>query len=249
MQFKQPQLQIARNYTLLPRVEGQNPDELRFLIRRERNGEVSGYLHRLPIGTEIELRGVSADYILPKGVETVVFLAGGTGIAPAMQVSQALAGEADVHVLWAARKREDCAGGVSDTTGTRGGNWTLWNWWQKAPDTSQPQEKCAIVAELDVLKQIAAASSPAGGQTKLLIDYFVDQEGTFVQPSQVQKLLKDASSSSRGAGKKLLFVSGPEGFISHWAAPKQWVEGREVQGRLGGVLSTLDLSGWEVIKL
>jgi hypothetical protein len=75
----------------------------------------------------------------------------------------------------------------------------------------------------------------------------VDEEGTFIQSSDVQRLLQQ--SGSRTGGRRILFVSGPDGFINHWAAPKQWKEGREVQGQLGGVLSTLDLTGWEVVKL
>ena len=63
--FKQPQLQIARAYTLLPAEPGQPSDELRFLIKREKGGEVSSYLHRLEAGAEVEVRGPNAEYILP----------------------------------------------------------------------------------------------------------------------------------------------------------------------------------------
>jgi hypothetical protein len=247
VQFKQPQLQIARNYTLLPQLEGQNPQDLRFLIRRERNGEVSGYLHRLAVGAEIEVRGVFPEYKLPPQVDKAIFLAGGTGIAPAMQGADMLAGHTDVHILWASRRREDCLGGISDGSKASYGYWSLWNLWQSKPAASTSLEKSSIVSELDILKRQAETQHAGSLQSRLLVDYFVDEEGTFIQSSDVQRLLQQ--SGSRTGGRRILFVSGPDGFINHWAAPKQWKDGREVQGQLGGVLSTLDLTGWEVVKL
>jgi len=44
-------------------------------------------------------------------------------------------------------------------------------------------------------------------------------------------------------------VSGPDGFIEHWAGKKIWVGGHEAQGLLGGILSRLDLKDWNVWKL
>ena len=40
-----------------------------------------------------------------------------------------------------------------------------------------------------------------------------------------------------------------DGFIEYWAGRKLWVDGREVQGPLGGVLGKMDLKGWSVVKL
>lgn len=268
VQFKQPQLQIARNYTLLPPKDGQDPQELRFLIRRERNGEVSGYLHRLPVGSEVELRGLNAEYILPEHVDTVLFLAGGTGIAPAMQVADALAGEARVHLLWASRKREDCMGGISDSIKEIGRSWKLSGWWipyeLPSPFSSKEhlpiktsEEQSAIVPQIERLKQRFLNSEGVGStsrpQSRFLVDYYVDEENEFIQPKDVQRLLQLTGPVPMGkdavAGKKILFVSGPEGFVHHWSSPKQWINGREVQGTLGGVLSTLNLHGWDVVKL
>ena len=264
MQFKQPQLQIARNYTLLPPQEAQDPQELSFLIRRERNGEVSGYLHKLEVGSAIELRGLSAEYVLPETVDTVVFLAGGTGIAPAMQVADALAGKARVHILWANRRRDDCIGGISDTKETSG-SWNSPDWWKLFTFSSSrgseeyvvkksSQEQSAIVAQLDRLKRAASSGASVSGaySTTLSVDYYVDEEGKFISPKHVQQLVQENGSAAPGSdhkGKNLLLVSGPEGFVNYWAASKQWINGREVQGPLGGILSTLELGGWEVVKL
>lgn len=117
IQAKQPQLQIARSYTPLPPWSDQSPREtgaevLRVLIRHEVNGEVSGYLHRLPLGATIDLRGPNMEYTLPEDVNEILFLAGGTGIAPGLQVAQALVDRmtergtrAKMRILWANRKR------------------------------------------------------------------------------------------------------------------------------------------------
>lgn len=252
VQFKQPQLQICRNYTLLPRQQGQDAQHLRFLIRRERNGEVSGYLHRLPVGAQIEVRGVFPEYKLPSNIVKAVFVAGGTGIAPAMQGAEILAGESDVHILWASRRREDCQGGRNDTTPPWNSGWGHLNWWQSKAKAVVPQEKGTIVSEIDNLKQTSNFEHGDGRKGSLSVDYFVDEEETFIQARDVQRLLQgDGTTTAEGShtDRKILFVSGPDGFMNHWAAPKQWQDGREVQGRLGGVLSTLDLNGWEVVKL
>ena len=202
VQIKQPQLQICRNYTLLPRTDSQDPNELRFLIRRERNGEVSGYLHRLPLGADIEVRGVFPEYQFDEETSDnglkVVFLAGGTGIAPAMQAAQILAPRADVHILWASRRREDCLGGASDTARSSSSAWNAWSWWSSKPSEAVSQEKGAIVSELDQLKKLAVS--------KLLVEYFVDEEGIFIQPSDVQRLLQNDSAGVAGeksAGRRI----------------------------------------------
>ncbi|KAK5122866.1 hypothetical protein LTR85_003781 [Meristemomyces frigidus] len=252
VQVKQPQLQIARSYTVLPPVAGQDPQELRFLIRQERSGEVSGYLHRLALGAEVELRGPSVDYVLPERVQQVLFLAGGTGIVPAMQVADKLAGDIDMHILWATRKREDCEGGVSDTQLTKtASGWSFFGWWSPfglSPSEAgstvsvRKHEPNAVVSQIINLKE-------QDRRTK--VDYYVDEEGTFMRPGDITALaqVSTESTAETDAQRRLLFVSGPEGFITYWAGPKQWAGGREVQGPLGGVLSTLDLRGWQVVKL
>lgn len=259
--FKQPQLQIARAYTPLPPIPGQAPDELRFLIRRERAGEVSNYLHRQEAGAEIELRGPSAEYSLPPSerARKVIFLAGGTGIAPALQAAQAAItqqGGADVHVLWASRLREDCEGGKSDTLSAGGASWgeMFAGWFSpfstpgkdaKAQETAmEAKPKSEIVQRLEALKR--------EGQGRVAVDYFVDEEGGFIRPVDATTLVRASFSPEAEAqadGKNLLFVSGPEGFVSSWAGPKEWKGGKELQGPVGGVLGKLDLRDWEVVKL
>jgi hypothetical protein len=253
--FKQPQLQIASAYTLLSAEPGQADDELRFLIKREKGGEVSSYLHRLEAGAEVEVRGPNAEYVLPaERVRKVVFLAGGTGIAPALQVAKAVAvDEADVHILWANRHREACEGGKSDTL-SASGSWseTFAGWSSpfgtpakdaKAQDAAvESRPKSEIVRRLEALKR--------DGQGGVAIDYFVDEEQRFIKPIEATTLVRASfSPEAKPDGKNILFVSGPEGFVNAWAGPKEWRDGNELQGPLGGVLSKLDLKGWEVVKL
>ncbi|KAI7162502.1 hypothetical protein KC352_g26686, partial [Hortaea werneckii] len=165
VQFKQPQLQIARAYTILPPIEGQDSQELRFLIRKERNGEVSGYLHRLQLGAEIEVRGPSVDYVLPEKIGKVMFLAGGTGIAPAMQIASKVGSDVDVHIFsW---------------------GWNLFGWFGGSASsferahgtTAASSEPNAVISQLDALKQKQAGA--------LKTDYFVDEEGSVVQPKTI----------------------------------------------------------------
>ncbi|GAB7332875.1 hypothetical protein MBLNU13_g04593t1 [Cladosporium sp. NU13] len=252
--FKQPQLQIARAYTLLPAEPGQADDELRFLIRREKGGEVSGYLHRLEAGAEVEVRGPHAEYLLPEKVGKVVFLAGGTGIAPALQAAKAVLREADVHILWANRQREDCEGGKSDTVSEAGGSWgEMFSGWFSAFGTPgkdakvqdaavEKRPKSEIVRRLEALKR--------DGQGRVAIDYFVDSEERFIKPVEATTLVRTSFSlDAKPEGKNILFVSGPEGFVNAWAGPKVWQNGEELQGPLGGALAKLDLKDWEIVKL
>jgi hypothetical protein len=233
------------------------------LIKREKGGEVSSYLHRLEAGAEVEVRGPNAEYVLPprngeaqqgQRVRKVIFLAGGTGIAPALQVAKMVQGdEADVHILWANRLREDAEGGVSDTL-SAGGSWaeTFAGWFSpfgtpgkdaKVQETVlEKRPKSEIVRRLEALKQ--------EGRGRVAIDYFVDEENRFIRPIEATTLVRASfSPEARPEGKNILFVSEPEGFVKAWAGPKEWRDGKELQGPLGGVLAKLDLRDWEVVKL
>ncbi len=256
--MKQPQLQIARAYTPLPPTapvgfDGEeSANELRLLIRKEHNGEVSTFLHRLPEGTAVEIRGPNIELEIPDDVEEVLFLAGGTGIAPAMQVAHALSARPDtkMHILWASRRREDCVGAKGDSPdAVKPGRLSGWRslFGLEEPvvmedHRGQNTQPGSIVKELGVLRE----RSMSGSGRALSVDYFVDEEKHFIKPGHISKLLQPAI---QGPGARLLLVSGPDGFIEYWAGRKVWADGREVQGPLGGVLSRLDLKGWKVWKL
>ncbi|KAI9049632.1 hypothetical protein LZ554_006657 [Drepanopeziza brunnea f. sp. 'monogermtubi'] len=238
VEVKQPELQIARSYTPLPPKKGDPTGDLRFLIRKEHKGEVSGYLHRLNAGSQIHLRGPHEEFNVPERVENVVFLAGGTGIAPALQVAYTLLEERQtesekprIHIVWASRKRADCEGGVDASN----------------PYGWEGRKTGKIVQELESLQQ----RHPG----QLSVDYLVDEEGKFLDQKRISSLTK-AMSTVRGQAlssnmdSQLLFVSGPEGFIKHVAGPKKWEYGTDAQGELGGIVGQLGLGKrWKVWKL
>ena len=262
VEIKQPQLQIARSYTPLPPTGslvgnaggGSQPyyprsGDLRILVRREPQGEVSSYLHGLGMGAKLEFRGPHVEYTLPSDVKQVVFVAGGTGIAPALQIVHALGLRVDpaagklamsvpsgVHILWANRRREDCMGGRS-LSGKIG-----------KVILSEAGIKGALVQDLDEMAQ----PSRAGFLPTLHLgaDYFVDEEGTRIRNVDIARAMASiVKAGELSYGRKLILVSGPEGFINYVAGRKSLQNGVEAQGSIGGLLARIDLKDWEVWKL
>ena len=255
VQVKQPQLQIARSYTPLPASQdaAAADGDIRLLIRREEYGEVSGYLHRQPVQSTLELRGPHDELCIPDAVTDVLFLAGGTGIAPAMQVADILSGRsgARCRILWASRRREECAGGSGG--GSHKVSQGLFSGWrslfglEENVVASEEEIGCTnrgvMVQELEALKRKA--------EGRVQVEYFVDDEKTFIRPAYICEHLRHSQSAQgvQEGGQKLILVSGPDGFIEHWAGKKVWVGGHETQGPLHGVLGELELKDWRVWKL
>lgn len=261
VQFKQPQLQIVRAYTPLPPLDDKRKQErgdLRFLIRHDPHGEVSSYLHRLPLSAEIEMRGPYLEYEITPEVQEIVFLAGGTGIAPALQAAYALlegnkSTEADqsnktrkMHILWASRTREDCVGGISDEPPPdhlpAPSTWSgLFSKPKPNPVPATPisSEKGLIVQEIEALKQRYP--------DQVTVEYFVNTEDTWINEDAVVRALArfgDKQFSSNSPPKsdtavlqRQILISGPPGFIGQLAGPKEWRNGREEQGALGKVVA------------
>lgn len=151
VQIKHPDIQIGRHYTPLPLyfmqspgakpllriTSGEQADDGRFvlLVKRYADGEMSQYLHSLPSGSDVELRGpfiehqfkyTKSDMQSPRApmqdVPTrvpadapelsgpnVAFFTGGTGIAPALQclLSPFNPPRGFVHVFHSAKSREE----------------------------------------------------------------------------------------------------------------------------------------------
>lgn len=261
VQAMQPELQIARSYTPLPPLEDAEPEELRLFVRKEPQGEVSSMLHRINRGTLVHLRGPQIEYRVPHDADEVVFLAGGTGIAPALQVAHILynhrtsaSGDGPkMRILWANRKREDSylekgsrpLEQVQPVSAPEPLFPDAVN--RRAPDPLLDQSQTALVAELESLKTRYSG--------KVEIDYLVDEENTYI----TQKLLGDRLSAisrkpdsvdqDHDARRRLLLVSGPEGFVDYYAGRKGMKGGKETQGPLGGILQGMDLQGWEIWKL
>ena len=162
--FKQPQIQVVRAYTPLPNMDPED-EQLRFLIRHDAGGEVSSWLKRLPLYVDVEMRGPFVEYEISEDTNHVVFLAGGTGIAPALQAAYVLlakgqdanASDQDggngrrIDILWACRKREDCLGGISSGAET-----------SPLPTPAIPEEPTSsILGTLSSMFRLHSNSSPA----------------------------------------------------------------------------------------
>ena len=277
VQVKHPLLTIARLYTPIPPTltepsrpawkdkSGQIPedpeeDQLRFLVRSYPDGELSKYLSRLQPGAHVEIRGPYQEYEIPDGVSDVLFLAGGTGIAPALQMANSLLEkengqkQPNMSVLWANRHANDCRGGTlapppsPENIFARLWSVTLGEG-AKRPSTSasRSRDESPIVEELATLKR----QYPDNFE----IHYFADDEGRFITKQDVQSKLRDHTALNRrdapsaGARKKLILISGPDGFVDYLAGPKEWKGGKEVQGNLGGMLKDLNPPGWNIWKL
>lgn len=262
--FKQPQLQIGRDYTPLPTtaatslsVDEENEGYLRFFIRKDPFGEVSRYLHSLNIGADIEMRGPQIECAIPEETKDILFIAGGTGIAPALQAGYSLLNRTTheyrprIHILWASRLKEDCLGGESDTPKAPPPRRSWFSGWfgsessaantQAVAAVSQDQRPSLIVRELEALK------SQYPGQ--ITVDYYLDEENRFIGKQDISEFIGSTRPTDGSRKSKLILVSGPEGFISYMAGPKLWAQGRELQGPLQGVIKELDLKDWAVWKL
>jgi cytochrome-b5 reductase len=281
--FNAPELQITCPYTPLPplipsrRVAEEfyhDANDLRFLIRRVESDELSNYVHNLPIKSIIELRGPNPEIDLPRTIDSVVFLAGGTGIAVALQVIHSLlireqedqnppAIKPSVRILWACRKREDCLGGTNIEDEPRQEIVEASSTGLRETDGSGSAKKGLIVQQLESLK----AQFPG----RLSVEYYVDEERSFISKKDIinavrdtatnhivvqredEELAPDLDEEMIRSDKKLLLISGPDGFNNWLGGPKQISSTTDTQGEIGGEVGKLQRSGilrdWVVRKL
>lgn len=243
LEFKQPQLQVARSYTPLPPLGGEDSGELRFLIRRLHGGEMSNYLSRLEVNDEVEMRGPAVEYALRPddraGNTDIVFLAGGTGISSALQAVHCFMGHsADgdrMQILWANRRREDCAGAPKSikTSGWFG------------PAKGEKTEE--VEASNEIMREIRELQTKYPGRVD--VKYFVDEENSFITPKSIKEAVESVENTGEGR-RKLVMASGPDGFMEYFVGKKgDWVGTQQLQGRLGGVVKSLDMKEWVVVKL
>ncbi|KAL7945525.1 hypothetical protein V8C42DRAFT_323405 [Trichoderma barbatum] len=290
VEFKQPQVQIARHYTPLPPQDAHDSagGSLSFYVRAIGGGEMSTYLSRLGVGHDVWLRGPHVGFDVPArlGVmDSVVFLAGGTGVAPAMQVAKAVleqSPEAKVNLLWAIRKREELQQRASNTV--RRPSW--WQFW--VANGNKPEELDSQLQDPSPIAQQLKAMKTKYGP-RLHIQVAIDEEQTHFREADLQNAISgehdrrrsitapgcrlhdstmlemapefeapataDECKCGHGAGKNLFMVSGPDGFIAHYAGPKRWLGGQQVQGPVGGVAAQLQrrypwlADNWLVLKL
>ena len=268
VQVMQPELQIARSYTPLPPLEGTEPEHVRLFVRQEPQGEVSTFLHKISRGTIVHLRGPRVEYEIPDDVDEILFLAGGTSIAPALQVAHTLFSHRmksteqgpELRILWANRRREDSIDGLDRAsprvrTVSAPEIQKLADKWQGDPPSQLEGtiEKGAAPSHLSqtrLVEEVESLKARHGG--KVIVDYFIDEEGSYISESLLRTYLSGIDQTANQDGKprrKVILVSGPEGFVNVFAGPKTWQGGTEIQGPLGGILKKIDPRGWEIWKL
>ncbi|KAI1173981.1 hypothetical protein F4777DRAFT_589477 [Nemania sp. FL0916] len=229
VEIKQPQLQIARHYTPLPPLSAPETSvsldneqdfqpDLRILVRRMDGGEMSNYLSRKKVGDTVWLRGPHFGFDISRrlgnhkvhdgdtransarGQRRVVFLAGGTGIAPALQVAHKLLdspdsgdieGQPHISILWANRWGADAVGRESLTSPqTNSPKW--FQFWDRVDKNSSAtlKEKPNLGSEnpgSSLAHQIHDLKRRHPSQFK--ISYFVDDESRFIQTQDIEGAL------------------------------------------------------------
>lgn len=229
VEIKQPQLQIARHYTPLPPVmhtggsssaaneAGGGNDELRFLIRRMDTGEMSNYLARKQAGDQIWLRGPHLGFDVPRrlgAAKQLVFLAGGTGIAPALQAAhrvldsgsrvESVPEDGDlptVSILWANRHAVDALGreSMSPSSGSSssGGSSSWGSWWRGAETATANSNAAHSTSPASPVQASSSTQAPSVSAqivdmkrrygSRFQIEYFVDDEKSFIVHDSVAR--------------------------------------------------------------
>ncbi|KAK2775583.1 cytochrome c mitochondrial import factor [Colletotrichum kahawae] len=202
VEVKQPQIQVAREYTPLPGAD----DELRLYVRALRGGEVSTYLSRLLPGGSVEIRGPHGEFDLRSRLGEaggrVVFLAGGTGVAGALQAAHAvLPRGVDVTIFWAVRGREEVQG-AAPAKQKGSGAASSWGWnpfsGGKQAGGIQAEALSAQVGDASAVSRELLALKERYGD-KLDVRVVVDQEGTRVGEQDLSAALAREGSKKREA--------------------------------------------------
>jgi cytochrome-b5 reductase len=109
-----PSLNIQRPYTVLSHDAGAG--KISLLIKRYDEGDVSRFIHSKQVGSTLQIRAHPRAYELQdyaaNGIKQLLCVVGGTGIAVAVQLAQALVAQQErmprVAVLYASRSQEEC---------------------------------------------------------------------------------------------------------------------------------------------
>ncbi|KAI1067456.1 hypothetical protein LB506_004294 [Fusarium annulatum] len=258
---------------------------LRFYIRTVGDGEMSNYLGRRQVGEDVFLRGPHVGFELAERLgehSRLVFLAGGTGVVPGIQAAKAVleaSEESSVDLLWAVRKREE----VQKSAPPRQSSWKFWQEKKPTPLGTEVENPSPVTKRLQDLKmtygdrlriQVIVDEEGTRFQDKDIRDAIAASPGTVAsfnagcrfhdQSMHVyasEFALSDGpgcvckSSEGTTPGKNLFIVSGPDGFIEHYAGPKIWLGGQQTQGPISGVAGYLQKQNpllardWLVLKM
>jgi len=212
--------------------------DIRILVRRMDGGEMSNYLSRQRVGDIIWLRGPHLGFDVARRLGTVdvnsqveedtanvtngadtrrnvVFLAGGTGIVPALQVAHKLLDSSSsssedeirkprISILWANRHEADSVGRDSFApTVQKSRPWFgFWGGSSESesdlpqPGPMQPSGEKPPPSSLEF--QIRDLKRRHGSNFQL--SYFVDDEGSFIQSRDLEAAVAPASTSTAATG-------------------------------------------------
>ncbi|KAI3339730.1 hypothetical protein F4824DRAFT_36136 [Ustulina deusta] len=241
---------IRSEITELKTKEQDKQPDLRILIRRMDGGEMSNYLSRQRVGDTVWLRGPHLGFDVPRrlgndsgydngtaiggvgGQRGVVFLAGGTGIAPALQIAHRLLdgnndsdrGESRPHIsiLWANRWGADALDREqSSSIRRKSGSWLRF-WCREGVDPSTDlQEKQnrpgkeppnSLALQIQDLKR----RHPSHFE----ISYFVDNEGSYIEARHVKAALDSATSLTLSGARASPAFSPSAHKSCTWHSPK-----------------------------
>lgn len=190
-------------------------DDLRILIRRLDGGEMSNYLSRQRVGDTIWLRGPHLGFDIPRRLghdsdignsgaappKGVVFLAGGTGIAPALQIAHKLLKGYDsgdggrmrpqVSILWANRWGVDALGRSQSSSQQK-----LKSWFTFGGTAGNNQSVNAPGAEPASSLALQIRDLKQRYPSQFNIAYFVDEEGSFIKAQDVKAAIASTASSA-----------------------------------------------------
>ncbi|KAI0457013.1 hypothetical protein F5B21DRAFT_465241 [Xylaria acuta] len=218
---------IRTKETGLSHEEQDEQTDLRILIRRVDGGEMSSYLSRQRVGDTVWLRGPHLGFDIPRrlgdgsghdsGTEAgragdergVVFLAGGTGIAPALQIAHKLLnghdsidngeGQPHVSILWANRWGVDALGCELDSPLQRKSNswFRLWGGEGSNPSTNLQDKRKQRDKEPASSLALQIQDLKRRHPSHFEISYFVDDEGSFIEAHNVEAALPSTPGARR----------------------------------------------------
>ena len=106
---------------------------------------------------------------------------------------------------------------------------------KEKPSSPVGAEKGLLVQELEQLK----AKFPG----QITVEYFVNTEDTWIDEDAVFQALSRFDDKDFSTGyatpqeQRQILISGPSGFISYLAGPKEWKNGREEQGGISKIIA------------
>ncbi|KAI0439355.1 Sucrase/ferredoxin-like-domain-containing protein [Xylaria telfairii] len=199
--------------------EQEEQANLRILIRRMDGGEMSNYLSRQRVGDTVWLRGPHLGFDIPRrlgndnghdsgtganrasrGQRGVVFLAGGTGIAPALQIAHKLLDDHDsgstgesrphISILWANRWGVDALGREPPSLQRKSNSWfRFWTTEGSNPATNLQDKRNQTDKEPASSLALQIRDLKRRFPSHFEISYFVDDEGSFIEVQNVEAAL------------------------------------------------------------